>query len=210
MIPMRIPRFLEEIFPFVSYLVYSRRQRRRSESGKILSEREFKNYIDLSEDKIKERLKEEHQRASTMDEKTSKLTFSISMALTFVGAAVVFLKNTISPVAMQAGLSVLINSLIFLGLFYSTMAGLVALGALRTAPRHGYGTPLLLEQDTHRRKKLTESLARQEVINLVRHLRNEAAFQCLRNGLLLFIVVIMMFTGIFVYRFLSAFSLRIC
>ncbi len=206
---MRIPRFLEEIFPFVSYLVYSRRLRRRSESGEILSEREFKNYIDLSEDMIKERLKEEHQRASTMDEKTSKLTFSISMALTFVGAAVVFLKNTISPVAMQAGLSVLINSLIFLGLFYSTMAGLVALGALRTAPRHGYGTQFLLEQNKPMNEKLAESLARQEVINLVRHLRNEAAFQCLRNGLLLFIVVIMMFTGIFVWRFLSAFSLSI-
>ena len=174
-----------------------------------MSEREFTNYVDLSEDKLEERLKEEHQRASTMDEKTSKLTFSFSIALTFVGAAIVFLKNTVSPVVMQAGLSVLINSLIFLGLFYSTMAGLVALGALRTAPRHGYGTPLLLEQDTHRRKKLTESLARQEVINLVRHLRNEAAFQCLRNGLLLFIVVIVMFTGIFVWRFLSAFSLSI-
>lgn len=205
---MRIPRFLEEIFPFVSYLVYSRRQRRRSESREILSEREFKNYIDLSKDKLEERLEEEHQRASTIDEKTSKLTLSFSIALTFVGAAMVFLKNTVSPVVLQTDLPDLVNFLIFLGLFYSIVAGLVALGALRTEQLYGYGTPLLLEQDTHRRKKLTESLARQEVINLVRHLRNEAAFQCLRNGLLLFIVVIMMFTGTFVYRFLSAFSLR--
>ena len=206
---MRVPRFIEEIFPFVSHLVYSRRQRRRSESREILSEEEFTNYVDLSEDKLEKRLEEEHQRASTMDEKTSKLTLSFSIVLTFVGAAMIFLKNTVSPVVMQTDLPNLVNFLIFLGLFYSIVAGLVALGALRTAPRHGYGTQFLLEQDKPMNEKLAESLARQEVINLVRHTRNEAAFQCLRNGLLLFIVVIVMFTGIFVWRFLSAFSLRI-
>lgn len=207
---MCILRLVEEIVPFIFYFVRSHRQKQRSESEEILSEREFKNYIDLSENNIKERLKEEHQRASTIDEKTSKLTISFSVALTFVGAAIVFLKNTVSPVAMQADLSVLVNFLIFLGLFYSTMAGLMALGALRTAPRHGYGTPLFLEQETHRRKKLAESLARQEIINIVPQMRNEAAFQSLRNGLLLFIVVIVMFTGVFVFRLLSAFLLRIC
>ena len=95
------------------------------------------------------------------------------------------------------------------GLFYRAMAGLVALGALRTAPRYGYGTQFLLEQDRPMNEILAESLARQEIVNIVRHLRNEAAFQSLRNGLLLFIIVIVMFTGIFVFRLLSALSSRI-
>lgn len=207
---MCILRFAEEIFPFAFYFLRSRRQRRRSESREILSEREFTNYIDLSEGELKERLKEEHQRASAIDEKTSKLTISFSIALTFVGAAIVFLKNTVSPVVMQTDLSVLVNFLIFLGLFYSIVAGLVALGALRTAPRHGYGTRFLLEQDKLMIEILAESLARQEVINLVPQLRNEAAFQSLRNGLWIFVVVIAIFMGIFVCRILSTFSLRIC
>ena len=206
---MRIPRFIEEIFPFALYYLRSRRQRRRSKSEEILSEKEFTNYVDLSEDKLKERLKEEHQRASTIDEKTSKLTLSFSIALTFVGAAMIFLKNYVSPVVMQMDFSLLVNFLTFLGLFYSIVAGLVALGALRTAPRHGYGTQFLLEQDRSMNEILAESLARQEVINRVPQLRNEAAFQSLRNGLLLFIIVIVTFTGVSVFRLLSAFSSRI-
>ena len=206
---MRIPRFIEEIVPFALYYLRSRRQRRRSESEEILREREFTNYVALSEDKLKERLKEEHQRASVMDEKTSKLTLSFSIALTFVGAAMIFLKNYVSAVVMQTDLSVLVNFLIFLGLFYSIVAGLLALGALRTAPRYGYGTQLLLEQDRPMNEILADSLARQEIVNIVRHLRNEAAFQSLRNGLLLFIVVIVTFTGVFVFRLLSALSSRI-
>ena len=95
----------------------------------------------------------------------------------------------------------MVNFLIFLGLFYSIMADLVALGALRTAPRHGYGTSLFLKQDTLRKKILAESLARQEIINLVPQLRNEAAFQSLRNGLLLFVVVIVMFAVTLAHRF---------
>ena len=207
---MRILRFVEEIFPFILYFVRSYRQRRRSKLREILNEGEFVDYVTISEDKIKERLREEYQRASTIDEKTSKLTISFSIALTFVGAAIFFLKNTISPIAAQTDLSMMINFLIFLGLFYSIMAGLVALGALRTAPRHGYGTSLFLKQDTLRKKILAESLARQEIINLVPQMRNEAAFQSLRNGLLLFVVVIVMFAATLAHRFFSTFSLSIC
>ena len=207
---MRIPRFVEELLPFISYFVYSRCQRRRSELSEILNEEEYADYSNISEDKIEERIKEEYQRASAIDEKTSKLTFSFSIALTFVGAMIIFLKITVFSIAMQTKLSALINLLIFFGLFYCIIAGLVALGALRTAPLYGYGTSLLMKQDKLRKKILAESLARQEIINRVRHLRNETAFQSLRNGLLLFIVVIMMFTGIFVCRFLSTFLLNIC
>lgn len=207
---MHIPRFLEEIFPFVSYLVFSRRQRRRIKLNEILNEKEYVNYNSISEDKIEERLKEEHQRASAIDEKTSKLTLSFSIALTFVGAAMVFLKYFLFSVVMQTKFSALMNFLIFFGLSYCIIAGLVALGALRTAPLHGYGTSLLLKQAESRKRMLAESLARQEIVNLVRHSRNEAAFQSLRNGLLSFIVVIVMFVGTSVYQLLSALSLRIC
>ena len=202
---MRIPRFLEEIFPFGSYLVYSRHQRLRSELIEILNEKEYTNYGSLSKDKIEERLKEEYQRASAMDEKTSKLTFSFSIASTFVGAMIIFLKSTMFPITMYMKFSMLINFLICAGLFYCVIAGLIALGALRTAPRYGFGTALLLKHDEALNEILAESLARQEIINLVRHQRNEAAFQSLRNGLLFFIVVIVMFVGTSLYRFLSTF-----
>ena len=102
---MCILRFVEEIFPFALYFVRSYRQRRRSKLIEILNEGEFADYITISEDRLKERLKEEHQRASTIDEKTSKLTISFSIALTFVGSAIFFLKNTISPIIMRMDLS---------------------------------------------------------------------------------------------------------
>ena len=199
---MHIPRFIEELFPFLSYLLYSRRQKRLSNSDTILNNAKYMNYSKLPEDKIKERIKEEHQRVLAMDEKTSKLMFSFSLALTFLGATIAFLKYAIFPMATQTRLSEIISFLVALGLFYCITAGLLAMGALRTAPLHGYGTPLLLKRGIDRKVALAKSLARQEIINSIRHLRNEAAFQSLRNGLLLFIATIIIFAIIFACRVL--------
>ena len=195
-----VKRIVEELYPAGTYLLSVRRKKKESNSENILNKQEFAHYCELSEDDLGNRLKEEHKRASTMDEKTSKLTVSFSIVLTLLGSSIAFLKSVVFPVAMQATLSTLVNALVSLGLFYCISAGLVALGALRTLPLHGYGTQFLLKYHENKKPMLAECLARQETINLIRHLRNETAFQSLRNGLLLFILVILMFVMMFAYQ----------
>ena len=134
--------------------------------------------------------------------KTFKLTLSLSIGLTVVGSTAVPLIRALSGPGMQ----LIVGACIGLGLFYVLAAGFVALGALRTIPSYGYGTRFLLElselpQQDNRQTYLAAELARQETMNFIRHLRNETAYQALRNGLyFLFAAIMVSFAG-FVIRF---------
>lgn len=171
----------EEIFPFPYYI---RRKKRRfclAKSERILKEPQYEQYASLNVKKLRKRLIEERQRASAMDEKTFKMTLSLSVGLAILGTTSATLVKQVSlPEARIA-----LVTLIILGLFYLLSSGYIALGALKTLPSYGYGTqPLLLDSEQHQRN-LAEYLARAEQINIVRHLRNETAYQSLRNGFIL-------------------------
>lgn len=192
-----ISRIFEEVIPFIPYLVRSRRKRRQAECKNILNKKNFAEYRELSEQQILCRLTEERLRASAMDEKTFKLSLSLSVGLTFLGLAATLLIKAIGYVTVQ----IILTSFIGLGVLYVLIAGSVAVGALRTLPSYGYGTGFLLQ---HQRQPqeclLAEALARQETMNIIRHLRNETAYQALRNGLLLLVVGILVFLISFAYQ----------
>ena len=181
----------EEVFPFPCYVRNKARAFSRATSERILEEQEYARYPTLSADSLLERLREERQRASAMDEKTFKLTLSLSVGLTILGSTSAIL---VKQVSLSEARFTLV-ALIILGLFYVLSSGFIALGALRTLCSYGYGTqPLLLDAD-QRQRHLAECLARAEAINLVRHLRNETAYQSLRNGLTLLSLSAVVFAG---------------
>ena len=74
-----------------------------------------------------------------MDEKTFKLTLSLSVGLTVLGSTAAFLTKVISSATIQTLLTIVIG----IGLSYVLVAGFVALGALRTLQTYGYGTQFL-------------------------------------------------------------------
>ena len=85
---------------------------------------------------------------------------------------------------------------VVLGLFYLLVASYMALGALRTLPKYGYGTEFILKKSqgsTQEVEILADALARQECMNIIRHLRNETAYQALRNGFYLLSTWILIF-----------------
>lgn len=127
-----------------------------------------------------------------MNEKTFKLTLALSVGLTVLGITSIYLNTDIPYAVAQKVFAVSIG----LGLFYVLAAGFLALGALRTRPMYGYGTEFVLElqQQTNKQATLAGALARQEIMNLIRHLQNETVFQSLRNGLiLLFLAIFLIF-----------------
>ena len=68
----------------------------------------------------------------------------------------------------------------------------MALGALRTYNKFGFGTKYTLAIHESDPKALrAEHLARQETVNNLRHCRNEAVFQAVRNGFILLFVGIL-------------------
>lgn len=199
---MSILRTLEEILPFMPFLARASRLHRRSESDDILERPEFAVYGSLPEDQLKGRLREERDRAQLLDEKTFRLTLSLSIGLTVVGSTAVPLVRALSG----PGIQLIVGACIGLGLFYVLAAGFVALGALRTLRSYGYGTRFLLDlselpQQDNRQTYLAAELARQETMNLIRHLRNETGYQSLRNGLYLLFPGIIVSFAAFVIRF---------
>ncbi len=78
------------------------------------------------------------------------------------------------------------------------IAGIISLGALKTVPKYGYGTQYEIQKEEKGANYLANALILQEDINIVRHLRNEAAYQCIRNGLFLLLTALII--SIFVIR----------
>ena len=93
-----------------------------------------------------------------MDDKTFKLTISLSVGFTVLGSTAAFLVRTIFSPPIQTT----IMAIVALGVFYILAAGFVALGALRTARSYGYGTRFLLQQQAKAQEVLADALARQE------------------------------------------------
>jgi hypothetical protein len=195
-----ISRIAEEIFPFGHYWMRSRRVRKRAESEAILDEAAFAGYAALSVEQLDTRLAEERARASALDEKTFKLTLALTAGLTVTGSVAALLVRSLEAAAAQLA----VGGLIGLALFYVLSAGFVAIGALRTLPSHGYGTRFLLQRQGEPGPRLSEALARQETMNTVRHLRNETAYQALRNGLVVLFAALLLFAGIAVEQAVCA------
>lgn len=191
-----LARLVEEIFPFLPYLTRARQLQQRRECRDILKQRAFVDYVSLSVEQLNERLKEERARASALDDKTFKLTLSLSVGLTVLGITATFLIKLVASPSFQVLLTVIIGVV----LFYVLSAGFVALGALRTLPSYGYGTEFLLQQRVGTLNVIAEALARQELMNTIRHLRNETAYQALRNGLILLFGSLLLFAATLAYQ----------
>jgi hypothetical protein len=193
---MLASRVTEELFPFVHYLAHAKKLRAKAASADLVSGQEYADYPSLSETQLKDRLTEERTRAAALDDKTFKLTLSLSIGLTVLSSTTAYISSHIAILPI----SLTITTITALSLFYTLIAGILALSALRTLPSYGYGTRLLLEQKIPNTSNLAAHLARQEMMNLIRQVRNEAAYQALRNGLILLFVALLSFAATMAYQ----------
>ena len=197
-----ISRIIEELFPFGHYFVYKQRQKNLSTTPNILEQEKFEDYSKLSTENLEQRLCQEHKRASDMDEKTFKLTLSFSVGLTVLA----LLAAPLAKVIISTQFKVIFIILMHIGLLFVLASGIVALGGMRTLRKYGFGTEFMLDQQEKASNALlADALARQETMNIVRHLRNEVAYQSLRNGILLIFAGFIIFVVTLVYQTLASF-----
>ena len=183
-ITSKAKRVFEEILPFVTFLFRARQKWRLVyKNCEILQEKAYQPYSEICIKNLEKRLKEERERATSMDAKTFKLTLSLSVALTVLGSVSTTLSNQITNPQAET----FFLALVTLSTLYFLVSGLVALGAVKTLQSYGYGTGIHLIDQDDLQESLAKCLAQSETINTIRHLRNESAYQGLRNGFLLFI-----------------------
>ena len=176
----------EEVLPFCTYSKYRAKLLADAVNTYGASCKENKtlsSYHALDVDIINTRIKEEHDRAKYIDEKTVKFTLTTTIALALLSSTSTFL---LQKVTQGVFLSISI-SLSGLSVLYLLIGGLISLEALTTLPTYGYSTDFRVKAKDYQ-DIVFNALAAQEKINAVRQVRNEAAFQCIRNGLLLLMI----------------------
>ena len=201
---MCFARIAEEAFPFAFYLRNASRLKARSELPEILQYDDFREYDRLSVAELDQRLTEEHERAVALDDKTLKITLFLSGAFSVLGLGLAVISSSSAILAKTASSPIAptwLTLLFVTSVVYFIVASWMALGALRTYRRYGFGTRYLLaRQDSSSAALRAESLARQETLNILRHCRNEAVFQTVRNGLILLLVGILVSVAAVYFR----------
>ena len=185
----KVKVFFEEIFPFLFFYFRKRKLTKGIINETFASETSaYKSYYQLPEENLKSRIAEEHDRSKSMDDKTFKMTLAISFGLTILGStASLLVKGMPNP-----ELKVIVAIFAALSIFYSMTAGYTAIGALKTLPTYGYGTDFMIKGNGDI-SVLVKALAAQEKMNIIRHLRNESAYQSLRNSMALLFFALMIF-----------------
>jgi hypothetical protein len=149
------------------------------------------NYRELAVSDLEKSILEEHERSKLLDEKTFKMTLSLALGLTILGSVTAVLLRNVG----ESTIATLMRFGLALSIFYIFVGGSIALSSLRTLPTFGYGTGLKI--DVKRANAPVEvyidALLRQEKANQIRQVRNEAAFQALRNGFVLFGIVLILY-----------------
>jgi hypothetical protein len=180
-------RLLEEFFPFIFFMINKHKTLHRIQREPPFRGKLFE-YSSLSVEKLSSRLAEEHERAVKIDEKTSKFTLGLSVSLTIL----VTFSGALVKLLPASGINWLVILLCGFSSIFMMIAGIVSLGALKTLPKYGYGTQHLLMAEKNGACHLAGELILQEDINTLRHLRNETAYQCLRNGFIILLIALIL------------------
>ena len=172
-----------EVILFRHYSKIDRKLEQKIDSSDMLSCEE-KKYSALDEEKLEKCLKDEHQRTSTIEEKTFKLFLSFSFITTILIPALALLQRNMLYEIVQKVLTIII----VVCLLYVFFASFFALQAIRTQKIYGCGASFSLERQNKGKQILVGALVRQELMNTRISNRNEIASMAMRNVFILVFV----------------------
>jgi hypothetical protein len=182
----------EELLPFIAFAIRQRAMRAKMLGDDTPGSADmFAQYCTLGEKELEKRLLEERERAKALDEKTFRMTLALSVGLPALGVMLATLPgdlgSSMARLLIQGAIS-------FLLVLFVVASGYLAIASQRGLPTFGYGTAfrLAVKAAHHPSKVHADALLRQEVANQVRQMRNEAAFQTLRNGVVMICLVLVL------------------
>lgn len=181
-----ILRIIEEIFPVPFYSKYKKKILAEvNKTEKLRKSQIFTLYQGIEEKELFDRIKEEHTRANLLDEKTSKLTLSISFGLAIIGVL-----SSIFTSKLEGIFQLIFFLFSSFTIIYSLFCSILSISSLKTLPFYGYGSQFLI-QSKKDKSNIVLALICQEKMNIIRQLRNETAYMCIRNSFVCFLIIIL-------------------
>jgi hypothetical protein len=145
----------------------------------------FDDIRKLNMDNLKDLAASERQRSKDLDEKLSKLTAVLSIALTISGVATKMVSDSISTTSYGT----LAIILMFLAMFFLFCGTLIGFSGLRPKPTFGYGGTylhILQVGGETAEKELKGVVSSFQVANAIRANYGSAAIDLIRNGVIAF------------------------
>jgi hypothetical protein len=147
----------------------------------------YHNVRKLSEEDLKKYIESEWIRAKELDDKLSKLTATLSIALT-VGGAVA--KTVVDGLASSLPRTLILATL-FMSMIFFLYGAIIGFRGLRPKPRYGYGSAymvLIAQGGDGARREMEKAACGFETVNLVRANEASLAINLIRNGVLFFAI----------------------
>src|SRR3972149_3947041 len=119
----KIKVLIEEIFPFLFFYLRKSKLTKEVNANTLTHD---KSYDQLSEDDLKLRITQEHERSKRLDDKTFKMTLAISFSLTIFGSTASLLIKEMPNFELR----IVVAFFSTLSICYSMVAGFTAIGAL--------------------------------------------------------------------------------
>lgn len=170
-------------------------KRKLQDTGKVLDDR-YSYYFNLEGEIVSSRLKEEHQRSQKIDDKTSKFTLGLSVCLTVLGVAA----TVVAKLLPDHELKPLVVIFLRICSLYMLVGGIVSLGAFKLMPTYGYGTLYEYRKANNGPSEVVKALIGQENMNLVKQVRSQVAYLCIRNGFIMLLVSLLFLSAILVHN----------
>lgn len=145
----------------------------------------FDDIRKLNVDNLKALAASEWQRSKELDDKLSKLTAVLSIALTISGVATKMVSDGMSS-TLFGTLAIVLMLLAMVFLFFGT---LIAFGGLRPKPKFGYGGTylrILQEGGEKAEEELKGVVSSFQVANAIQANYGSAAIDLIRNGIIAF------------------------
>ncbi|MGV1793558.1 hypothetical protein [Rhizobium sp. A37_96] len=147
----------------------------------------FADIRKLGEDDLKKYIESEWVRAKELDDKLSKLTATLSIALTVGGAVAKIIVDGLTPSMAKY----IILALLFISMLFFLWGALVGFQGLRPKPRYGYGSKylaIIAQGGEDGRRAMENAACGFETVNLVRANEASLAIGLIRNGVLTFAI----------------------
>ncbi|WP_207591899.1 hypothetical protein [Rhizobium sp. ZX09] len=147
----------------------------------------FADIRKLGDDDLKKYIESEWVRAKELDDKLSKLTATLSIALTVGGAVAKTVVDGLAPSTIKY----IVLALLFVSMLFFLWGALVGFQGLRPKPRYGYGSKylaIIAEGGADGRQAMENAACGFETVNLVRANEASLAIGLIRNGVFAFAI----------------------
>lgn len=182
---------IELIVPWIVYHKALRVLEEKIDNADQIGNAKHSVYSEYPVMKLRNVLKEEHDRASRLEQKTYQMIFIISIAVATLSVGGSLVVGAVYSLPAQ----IAIGAIVVVSIIYFLIAGMHVAQSLQAVRTYGLGMQVEIDLSRLNAFQQTSYLAglllRQELMNNIRSNQNAIVYICVRNGLFLLLISIL-------------------